>query len=373
MPKKLRLVSIVLVTVIMSHFLLTIALAEEELTFGFSPETFIARLEEATDLLDIRFKGTITEDESELSISVDTGIEINVFLTENEAISLVSLMFVVSDEELSEKILAYLGAFIYAIENPPNISDCGEIISSLVENEKYDGSVAKYGIVNSSGVMIVLANAKAKPITTKEPSPESTIEPLSTYNKLAKGSKGDAVKELQERLIELKYLAGNADGAYGEKTALAVTTFQKVTGITPTGIADPDTQARLFSVNAEDNPERQLDQSSYDKMNYKAIARDPSAYKDKKISFTGKVIQVVENEAEILGITISQTTYRIATKGSYDDIVLVIYSRPSGASRILDDDRVTVYGTCDGVTSYKSTMGGTITIPSCIADRIELR
>ena len=193
------------------------------------------------------------------------------------------------------------------------------------------------------------------------------------YTELAKGSRGDEVKSLQQRLIDLKYLTGTADGDYGNKTELAITTFQKTVDIAPTGIADPDTQTALFAEDAKENPEPPFDPSAYEKMNYKAIARDPDAYEDKKISFSGKVIQVIESEEDFFGVKLTYTNYRIATKGSYDDVVLVTYFRPEGASRVLEDDRVTVYGTCDGVTSYKSTMGGTITIPSCDAERVELR
>lgn len=201
-----------------------------------------------------------------------------------------------------------------------------------------------------------------------EPTPAPTAEPTpaaAAYAVLEKGSKGDKVKQLQQRLIDLKYLAGKADGGYGEKTALAVTTFQKVAGITPSGVADAGTQEALFSDDAKENPDPPFDPSRYEKMNYKAVARDPDAYVAKLITFTGKVVQVMEGDGE--------TQYRIASKGSYDDVVYVTYTRPEGASRILDDDKVTVYGLCLGVVSYQSTMGGKITIPACMATRIELR
>ena len=51
---------------------------------------------------------------------------------------------------------------------------------------------------------------------------------------------------LQNRLIELGYLADSADGYYGENTQQAVKEFQKSNGLEVTGIADPYTQQRLF-------------------------------------------------------------------------------------------------------------------------------
>ncbi|MGJ4851912.1 peptidoglycan-binding protein [Bacillota bacterium Meth-B3] len=215
------------------------------------------------------------------------------------------------------------------------------------------------------------------PAPTPEPAPtptrKITVGPSQTppasriqYYTLDKGSKGDKIVALQKRLIELKYLSGNADGDYGSKTAQAVTDYQKAEKMSPTGIADPAMQARLFSDDAKENPNPPFDPSIYEKLNYKAVARDPDAFKYNLVSFSGKVIQVIEGGD-------GGTQYRIATKGSYDDVVLVSYFRPEGSSRILDDDRVAVYGVCLGVISYESTMGGTITIPAAMATRIELK
>lgn len=67
------------------------------------------------------------------------------------------------------------------------------------------------------------------------------------YVTLEKGAKGDDVKALQQRLIDLYYLDGEADGAFGKNTKAAVEKFQKAIKIDVTGIADPTTQAVLFS------------------------------------------------------------------------------------------------------------------------------
>ncbi|MEG0741179.1 MAG: peptidoglycan-binding protein [Clostridia bacterium] len=64
-------------------------------------------------------------------------------------------------------------------------------------------------------------------------------------------SKSARVRELQARLIDLKLLAGAADGAYGSATQAAVLAFQQqllalgATGIQADGVADPATQALL--------------------------------------------------------------------------------------------------------------------------------
>lgn len=67
------------------------------------------------------------------------------------------------------------------------------------------------------------------------------------YETLTKGNKSNDVLRLQKRLIELGYLTGDADSAYGNKTQTAVKMFQEHVGIEVTGIADSATQALLFS------------------------------------------------------------------------------------------------------------------------------
>ena len=60
---------------------------------------------------------------------------------------------------------------------------------------------------------------------------------VSAFADFQLGSKGDAVAELQQRLIELGYLDGEADGIFGEKTETALIAFQTVNSLEPTGIA----------------------------------------------------------------------------------------------------------------------------------------
>lgn len=71
-----------------------------------------------------------------------------------------------------------------------------------------------------------------------------------SYETLKKGMKGDAVKQLQSRLIELNYLSGTPDGVYGTSTAEAVYYFQKANGLVRDSIAGEDTLKKLFSTSA---------------------------------------------------------------------------------------------------------------------------
>ena len=113
--------------------------------------------------------------------------------------------------------------------------------------------------------------------------------------------------------------------------------------------------------------DKQIYIDSCDAADYRAIERDPDIYKGKKISFSGEVIQVMESS--FLGTT--TITLRIEEEYDSDKTWYVTYIKKDGESRILEDDYVTVYGECDGITSYKAVLGNTITIPSIKAEYIE--
>ena len=128
-------------------------------------------------------------------------------------------------------------------------------------------SSARWGIVNNAISQLenattaaeLTAILKGEQVTVAvEPTPSPTPEPKS-YETLSKGAKSDAVMELQVRLYELGYLLDDRDGAYGNKTQSAVKLFQEAVGLEATGIADSETQARLF---ADDAPRTEYAQNT---------------------------------------------------------------------------------------------------------------
>ncbi|MCR5296194.1 MAG: peptidoglycan-binding protein [Clostridiales bacterium] len=64
---------------------------------------------------------------------------------------------------------------------------------------------------------------------------------------LHNGSRGDAVKQLQQALIDLGYLKGAADGIFGNQTEKAVRSFQKANKLSVDGLAGKKTQSVLFA------------------------------------------------------------------------------------------------------------------------------
>ena len=90
------------------------------------------------------------------------------------------------------------------------------------------------------------------------------LKPQEEYGTLSRGSRGEAVRALQQRLIDLGYLNDDADGIFGPNTQYAVRLLQTDLadrGFAVNGVASPQLQEVLFSGNL----------SAYDP--YKALSR----------------------------------------------------------------------------------------------------
>lgn len=97
---------------------------------------------------------------------------------------------------------------------------------------------------------------------------------------------------------------------------------------------------------------------------YEDYARRPNEHKNEKISFSAKVIQVIEDS--------TTSAYRMAVDSDSNYIIYVEIANSNRSMRILENDTVNVIATFDGLLSYESTLGATITIPQCVASSIEI-
>lgn len=94
------------------------------------------------------------------------------------------------------------------------------------------------------------------------------------------------------------------------------------------------------------------------------LARTPDDYVGNKIKFYGKVVQVMEGD--------TFTSLRFAADDNYDTVLYCEVPKDLVTNnRILEDDYVTLSGISYGLYTYKSTLGGNITIPAMTVDIIE--
>lgn len=98
-------------------------------------------------------------------------------------------------------------------------------------------------------------------------------------------------------------------------------------------------------------------------ISYEQLARTPDEFKNQKIKFTGKVLQVVEGGSE--------NAIRLAVNNNYDEVIYCNYSPSLTSVRILENDTITIYGVANGLHSYTATSGATITLPDVQVKKID--
>ena len=136
-----------------------------------------------------------------------------------------------------------------------------------------DQSIAQVENATTAQELTAVVNGERVAVAAS-PTPTPTPEPEVTYATLSKGDKSDAVLELQNRLFALGFLLDDRDGAFGSKTQTAVKLFQQAAGLEATGIADNETQKRLY---AEDAPRTEYAQATPTPAAPAADAAEPAA------------------------------------------------------------------------------------------------
>lgn len=197
--------------------------------------------------------------------------------------------------------------------------------------------------------VVGLANNKRSEI-------ETFIRGTVACETMAVGSKGISVEELQQQLIDLGYLTGLADGDFGNGTQNAVTAFQKDVGLPVTGIVDYDTYEALFS-----GEEVKTDYSDDIGYVYDDIMANPDDYTGERLSIEGTVLQVIKEKTEL------------RVKDSDGNVFYCFIPDGIINTRIIQDDNVTISGLCDGLFTYSSILGNTITVVKVAVEEISIR
>ena len=147
---------------------------------------------------------------------------------------------------------------LQAIQNNIGNAVLADATQAASGNDSAEASQARWSIVNNAIAELESATTatdltailNGEQVTVAvEPTPSPTPA-VVTYQTLSKGDKNDAVMDLQNRLYELGYLNDDRDGNFGSKTQTAVKLFQAAVGLEATGIADNETQTRLFADDA---------------------------------------------------------------------------------------------------------------------------
>lgn len=94
---------------------------------------------------------------------------------------------------------------------------------------------------------------------------------------------------------------------------------------------------------------------------FEDLARNPDNWKGTRLTYTGQVIQVSEpsyGDTVTLRINVTQDEY-----GWWEDTILATVEIPQGNDRILEEDVIVFYGECDGLYTYESVIGSSVSVP----------
>lgn len=148
---------------------------------------------------------------------------------------------------------------------------------------------------------------------------------------------------------------GSAAGTESESTVSAESTSTPAPTPSPTPTLSPEEQKANFVASCQ-------------ALTYEQVARDPDTYMGTAAHFRGKVSQVIEGDGfNVYMINVTADQY-----GLYTDAIYVQYTAPAGASRILEDDIVDIYGTMMGLQTYTTVLNAQKTIPAMMASYIDL-
>ena len=234
-------------------------------------------------------------------------------------------------EESYQAVQAQAASLEEKVVSLEKVSKAYESLEAAVEQEK-----------SSLSAELQDANAKAKELATDY---ESLSDAFAEYKESMAEYEGLAAAEAEARKIQAEEAA--ASKAAAEKKA-----------------KEESIAAASKAAEEEARKKAEEEKKGYNTgITYNQLARTPDDYKGQKVKFKGKVVQVIEGDDEI--------QIRLATKDGYDNVLYCAYDPSIVTSRVLEDDKITIYGTSLGLISYQSTMGGQITIPAVWVDKID--
>ena len=124
-------------------------------------------------------------------------------------------------------------------------------------------------------------------------------------------------------------------------------------------------------------------QPQYKKIDYKGVSRHPENYKGQYVKFSGIVVQVQEttfvqyeggslfDDYYVLRVASKYEKYQYIDGYDTDDIVYVVVPKSKvEGGRILEDDKIYIYGRYDGIETYTALLGNSISIPRREANRV---
>lgn len=156
-----------------------------------------------------------------------------------------------------------------------------------------------------------------------------------------------------------------AEGYYIASKTIEFTGYEFTQDVQFTLKMTPEKKAQVEAEKAEaEKAKIQTFKDSCQTVEYRILKKNPDAYKDQKLTFTGEIVQIIEEP----GITFMRVNITKDEYGYWDDTVAVFYL---GSIDVYEDDIIQFWGIGGGSYTYESTAGWNITIPRIDAKYVE--
>lgn len=144
-------------------------------------------------------------------------------------------------------------------------------------------------------------------------------------------------------------------------TTVVETTAEEVTTEEPTTV-EPTTEKPT------ENPKKVEKEfkDSCDTIDFKTLSRNPDKYKGNNYKLTGEIIQVQESawgDTVDLRINITKEEFEYIDDVMWTDTIFATVEIPDGEDKLLEDDVITFWGTCDGNYTYETVLGNNVSLP----------
>ena len=171
---------------------------------------------------------------------------------------------------------------------------------------------------------------------------------ISEYQNLNVGDSGEAVMNLQRRLVELGYANGTPNGEYGQATISAVAFYQQCNGMEPDGLASVWLQTVLFSDQALTYEQTQQGIEGFDS----ADAEDAEGAATEETSEGAEAAPAeVESPAD------ADTLYFNLVMGSTGSAVTALQSRLTELGYLESGSGVFDEATRDAIAAFQNAIG----------------
>lgn len=186
--------------------------------------------------------------------------------------------------------------------------------------------------------------------------PKKEVDAFSSQV-LSRGSTGDDVKELQERLIFIGFLDDKADGVFGWNTYWALRNFQKEFGMKVDGVAGTKLKEKLTkatknykgstannntsnnngSNNTPAKPDTNKPNNSNSKPNNKPIANAPNGYTDNDIKLMANAVYGESRGEPYIGqVAVAAVILNRLTNASFPNSIAGVIYQPGAFTAVAD-------------------------------------